>query len=150
MNIDSDERFMLMALEEARLAAEEDEVPVGAVITVNGKVIAKAHNLTERLCDVTAHAEMQAITAASTYLGGKYLTDCTLYVTLEPCAMCAAALGWSQIGRVVWGASDEKRGFHTLYTDPRGPFHPKTKLQSGLLADESRSLIKTFFRSKRV
>ena len=149
MFIDSDERFMILALDQAREAYEEDEVPIGAVIVVNGKVIAKAHNLTERLCDITAHAEMQAITAASNYLGGKYLTDCTLYVTLEPCAMCAAALGWSQIGRIVWAADDEKRGFRTLYRTPQGPLHPKTKVESGLLADESRQLMQSFFRAKR-
>ncbi|MCM1474761.1 MAG: nucleoside deaminase [Muribaculaceae bacterium] len=149
MFINSDERFMRLALDEAQLASSEDEVPVGAVITVNGKVIAKAHNLTERLCDVTAHAEMQAITAASDYLGGKYLKDCTLYVTVEPCAMCAAALGWAQIGRVVWGADDSKRGFRCLYATPRGPFHPKTILESGLFADEARMQIQSFFRNKR-
>lgn len=149
MNIDSDERFMQLALAEAREAFDEDEVPVGAVIVVNGKVIAKAHNLTERLCDVTAHAEMQAITAASSYLGGKYLKDCTLYVTVEPCAMCAAALGWAQIGRVVWAADDPKRGFRTRYNSPCGPFHPKTALSSGLYAEEARSLMQDFFKSKR-
>ncbi|MDE7380519.1 MAG: nucleoside deaminase [Muribaculaceae bacterium] len=144
-----DELFMLKAMDEAAEAFEEDEVPIGAIVVVNGKIIARAHNLTERLCDVTAHAEMQAITAAANYLGGKYLTDCTIYVTVEPCAMCAAALGWAQIGRVVYGAADEKRGYRKLYGNDRGPFHPKTKITPGLLADESSQLMKSFFRSKR-
>ncbi|MCM1152027.1 MAG: nucleoside deaminase [Muribaculum sp.] len=149
MNIDSEERFMRAALEEARMAAEEDEVPVGAVIVVNNKIIARAHNLTERLCDVTAHAEMQAITAAEEYLGGKYLKDCTIYVTVEPCAMCAAALGWAQIGRVVWGADDDKRGYRKLYGNESGPLHPKTNIQRGLMAEEAGELMKSFFKSKR-
>lgn len=147
---DRDERFMLMALDEARQAFEEGEVPIGAVIVSNGqRVIARAHNLTERLRDVTAHAEMQAITAASDNLNGKYLPDCTIYVTLEPCPMCAAALNWSQIGRVVYGASDPKRGYTTVYADPARAFHPKTKVESGLLAEECGDLIKTFFRRRR-
>ncbi len=144
-----DEKYMLMALDQAAEAYEEDEVPVGAVIVVNGKVIAKAHNLTERLCDVTAHAEMQALTAAANYLGGKYLTDCTLYVTVEPCAMCAAALGWAQIGRIVYGASDEKRGYRKVYGSDRGPLHPKTEITSGLMEEEASELMKSFFRNKR-
>lgn len=144
-----DKRYMLMALDQAAESFEEDEVPVGAVIVVNGKVIAKAHNLTERLCDVTAHAEMQAITAAENYLGGKYLTDCTIYVTVEPCAMCAAALGWAQIGRIVYGAPDDKRGFRKMYADERGPLHPKTIVQGGVLSDEAASLMQSFFRRKR-
>lgn len=144
-----DERFMRMALDEARLAAEEGEVPVGAVIVSNGRVIARTHNLTERLRDVTAHAEMQAITAASDHLNGKYLPDCTLYVTLEPCPMCAAALRWAQIGRVVYGASDPRRGYRSVYADPGTAFHPKTLVNSGLLADESLALLKSFFRRRR-
>lgn len=140
---------MRIALDEAAQAFEEDEVPVGAIITINGKIIAKAHNLTERLNDVTAHAEMQAITAAAENLGGKYLPDCTLYVTLEPCAMCAAALGWAQIGRIVYGASDLKRGFNTVYDNPVNLLHPKTVVESGLLAEESTALLKHFFKKKR-
>lgn len=146
---DLDEHFMLLALAEARQAYDEDEIPIGAVIVVNGKVIAKAHNLTERLTDVTAHAEMQAITAASDFLGGKYLTDCTIYVTVEPCAMCAAALGWAQIGRIVYGAPDEKRGYRRLYGNDRGPLHPKTLVSSGILANKATQLMQSFFRAKR-
>lgn len=146
---DLDEHFMLLALAEARQAYDEDEIPIGAVIVVNGKVIAKAHNLTERLTDVTAHAEMQSITAASDFLGGKYLTDCTIYVTVEPCAMCAAALGWAQIGRIVYGAPDEKRGYRRLYGNDRGPLHPKTLVSSGVLANKATQLMQSFFRSKR-
>lgn len=141
-----DERFMRMALDEARIAAEEGEVPVGAVIVSRGRVIGRGHNLTEALTDVTAHAEMQSITAAAAYLGGKYLTECTLYVTVEPCLMCAGALGWSQIGRVVYGASDTKRGFSTFTSRP---FHPRTKVDSGLLAEECAELISSFFARKR-
>lgn len=144
-----DERFMRMALDEAALAAGEEEVPVGVVIVCNGRVIARTHNLTERLRDVTAHAEMQAITAAADYLNGKYLPDCTLYVTLEPCPMCAAALRWAQIGRVVYGASDPKRGYRSVYADPDAAFHPKTIVSSGLLADESIDLMKAFFKHRR-
>lgn len=145
----SDERMMRIALDEARQAFEEDEVPVGAVIAVNGRILARTHNLTERLRDVTAHAEMQAITAAADALGGKYLTDCTLYVTVEPCAMCAAALGWAQIGRIVYAAPDEKRGFRKVYASERGPLHPKTKLEAGLMADEASRLMKDFFSRLR-
>lgn len=141
--------MMRIALDEARQAFEEDEVPVGAVIAVNGRILARTHNLTERLRDVTAHAEMQAITAAADALGGKYLTDCTLYVTVEPCAMCAAALGWAQIGRIVYAAPDEKRGFRKVYASERGPLHPKTKLESGLMADEASALMKDFFSRLR-
>ena len=141
-----DEHFMRMALAEARAAAEQDEVPVGAVVVCGGRVIARAHNLTEALTDVTAHAEMQAITSAASYLGGKYLTDCTLYVTVEPCLMCAGALGWSQIKRIVYGAADDKRGYHTFCTSP---FHPKTEIVGGVLADECRRLMTDFFRRKR-
>lgn len=142
----ADERFMRMALDEARAAGYEGEVPIGAVIVCNGRVIGRGHNLTETLTDVTAHAEMQAITAASQSLGGKYLQECTLYVTVEPCLMCAGALGWSQIGRIVYGASDSKRGYST-FTDK--PFHPKTKVDHGLLAEECAGLVTSFFSGKR-
>ena len=141
-----DEIYMRQALAEARAAAAEGEIPIGAVIVCKGRVIARAHNLTERLHDVTAHAEMQAITAASEYLGGKYLTDCTLYVTVEPCPMCAGALGWSQISRVVYGAGDEKRGFLTYA--PR-TIQPRTTLQGGVLEEECKALMQEFFRSRR-
>ena len=141
-----DEIYMRQALAEARAAAAEGEIPIGAVIVCKGRVIARAHNLPERLHDVTAHAEMQAITSASEYLGGKYLTDCTLYVTVEPCPMCAGALGWSQISRVVYGAGDEKRGF--LIYAPR-TLHPRTTLQGGVLEEECKALMQEFFRSRR-
>lgn len=144
-----DERFMRMALDEAMLAAEEGEVPVGAVVVCNGRVIARTHNLTERLRDVTAHAEMQAITAAADNLNGKYLTDCTIYVTLEPCPMCAAALRWAQIGRVVYGASDPKRGYRAAYADPDRALHPRTRVSCGVLADEALSVLQGFFRRRR-
>ncbi|MCH4155260.1 MAG: nucleoside deaminase [Muribaculaceae bacterium] len=137
---------MRIALDEAHKAAEADEVPVGAVILCRGTIIGRGHNLTETLTDVTAHAEMQAITAAASYLGGKYLIDCTLYVTVEPCLMCAAALGWSQISRVVWGADDPKRGYHLFCENP---FHKKTILAKGVLADECAALMSDFFRKKR-
>ncbi|MCT4601694.1 MAG: nucleoside deaminase [Marinifilum sp.] len=142
----SDEYFMKQAMQEAHKAFEADEIPVGAVIVSNNRIIARSHNLTERLNDVTAHAEMQAITAAANFLGGKYLKDCTLYVTLEPCNMCAGALAWSQISKIVYGAKDEKRGF-TKFTP--SPLHPKTKLISGILEDESANLIRSFFAKKR-
>ncbi|MGN1237495.1 MAG: nucleoside deaminase [Muribaculaceae bacterium] len=141
-----DERFMLAALDEARIAAEHDEVPIGAVVVCKGRIIARAHNLTETLTDVTAHAEMQAITSAAAYLGGKYLTDCTLYVTVEPCLMCAGALGWSQISRVVYGAADDKRGFHTFCD---APFHKKTQITAGVLEEHCSALMTAFFRRKR-
>lgn len=141
-----DNFYMKQALQEAKCAFEEDEIPVGAVIVCGNRIIARAHNLTERLSDVTAHAEMQAITAASEYLGGKYLTDCTLYVTVEPCTMCAGALGWSQIGRVVYGAEDEKRGFRKFAPQA---LHPKTQLVSGVMEEECTSLMKEFFQRKR-
>ena len=141
-----DEKYMRMALEEARKAIERDEVPIGAVIVCRGRVVGRGHNLTETLTDVTAHAEMQAITAASETLGGKYLTDCTLYVTVEPCLMCAGALGWSQIMRVVYGASDDKRGYHTYC---QLPFHKRTEVTGGILADECAQLMKDFFQKKR-
>ena len=140
-----DSRFMKEALKEAEKAFEADEVPVGAVIVCKNRIIARAHNLTERLNDVTAHAEMQAITAASNYLGAKYLPDCTLYVTLEPCNMCAGALFWSQIGKVVFGAADEKRG----YQANGGKLHPKTEVVTGVLANECSNLMVEFFRMKR-
>ena len=136
--------YMRAALAEAQVAAEAGEVPVGAVIVAAGRIIARSHNLTELLVDVTAHAEIQAITAASNYLGNKYLQKCTLYVTLEPCPMCAGALFWSQMGHV-YGASDEKRG----YQKHGGPLHPKTKMTSGILADECAQLLTDFFANKR-
>ena len=141
-----DNFYMKQALLEAKCAIEEDEIPVGAVIVCGKRIIARAHNLTERLSDVTAHAEMQAITAASEYLGGKYLNDCTLYVTVEPCIMCAGALGWSQIGRIVYGAGDEKRGFRRFAPQA---LHPKTELVSGVMEEECASLMKEFFQRKR-
>ena len=141
-----DERFMLAALDEARAAAERDEVPIGAVVVCQGRIIARAHNLTETLTDVTAHAEMQAITSAAAYLGGKYLTDCTLYVTVAPCRLCAGALGWSQIARVVYGAADDKRGYHTFCA---APFHKKTQITAGVLEAECSQLMTDFFRRKR-
>ncbi|WP_026715524.1 nucleoside deaminase [Flavobacterium daejeonense] len=144
-NIFTDEYFMKKALQEAEIAFEQGEIPVGAVIVVNNTVIARSHNLTEMLNDVTAHAEMQSITAAANYLGGKYLKDCTLYVTLEPCQMCAGALYWSQITKIVFGARDEQRGFMTLGTK----LHPKTTVVSGIMAEEAANLMKRFFASKR-
>jgi tRNA(adenine34) deaminase len=141
-----DEYFMRQALTEAKLAFSEDEIPIGAVIVNKNRIIARAHNLTETLNDVTAHAEMQAITAAASVLGGKYLTDCTLYVTVEPCPMCAGALRWAQISKIVFGASDEKRGYRTV--SPR-MLHPRTKVVSGILADECASLMQLFFEQKR-
>lgn len=140
-----DTYFMKKALQEAETAFEKDEVPVGAVIVVANRIIARAYNLTELLNDVTAHAEMQAITAASNYLGGKYLNECTLYVTLEPCQMCAGALYWSQIGRIVYGATDEKRGCTAMGTK----LHPKTKIEGGILQEECGQLLKRFFIEKR-
>ncbi|HLP04389.1 MAG TPA: nucleoside deaminase [Paludibacter sp.] len=142
-----DEAFMKQALDEARKAFERDEVPVGAVIVCKGRIIARGQNLTETLTDITAHAEMQAITAASQLLGGKYLTGCTLYVTVEPCVMCAGALGWSQISRIIYGASDEKRGYRRF-----APLalHPKTEVVSGVLEEDCGRLMKEFFKSKRV
>lgn len=142
----SDTYFMQKALQEAQIAFEQGEVPVGAVITIGERIIAKAHNLTEKLTDVTAHAEMQAITAASEYLGGKYLMDCTLYVTLEPCVMCAGALYWSQIGKVVYGATDSKRGYH-LFSNL---LHPKTEVVQGVLEDACSQLVKDFFLQRRL
>lgn len=144
-----DEYFMRQALEEAREAAEKDEVPVGAVITVGDRIIARGHNLTETLNDVTAHAEMMSITAAADSLGGKYLPQCTLYVTVEPCPMCAGALGWSQIGRIVYGASDPKRGFTRFCRGGLSPLHPKTIVSAGVLAEEASELMTLFFKRKR-
>ena len=141
-----DNYFMKKALQEAEIAFENDEVPVGAVIVVNNRIIGRAHNLTERLKDVTAHAEMQALTAASHALSSKYLPDCTLFVTLEPCVMCSGALFWSQIGRVVFGAHDEKRGFHSWKSLA---LHPKTEWTGGLLEQESSELLRSFFRARR-
>lgn len=141
-----DERFMRIALDEANKAAEIDEVPIGAVIVCDGRVIGRGHNMTETLNDVTAHAEMQAITAAEAAMGGKYLDKCTLYVTVEPCLMCAGAIGWSQLKRIVYGAGDSKRGY-TTYTQT--PFHPKATVTSGVLADECSALMKSFFAKKR-
>ena len=144
-NIFDDTYFMKKALQEAEAAFEKGEIPVGAVIVIDNRIIARAHNLTEILNDVTAHAEMQAITAAANFLGGKYLQNCTLYVTLEPCQMCAGALYWSQIDRVVYGASDKQRGFIAMETK----LHPKTKLEGGVLAEEAERLLKRFFVEKR-
>ena len=141
----NDEYFMKKALQEAEFAFEKGEIPVGALIVIDNKIIARTHNLTELLNDVTAHAEMQAITSAANFLGGKYLTGCTLYVTLEPCQMCAGALYWSQISKIVFGASDEHRGFEKMGTQ----LHPKTTVVRGVLAEEATALMKTFFASKR-
>ncbi|WP_458627919.1 nucleoside deaminase [Winogradskyella sp. PC D3.3] len=140
-----DTYFMKKALQEAEKAYEKGEIPVGAVIVVEDRIIARTHNLTELLNDVTAHAEMQAITSAANFLGGKYLNKCTLYVTLEPCQMCAGALYWSQISKIVYGASDEQRGFKTMGAQ----LHPKTEVVSGILAEEAASLMKRFFIEKR-
>ena len=137
---------MRMALDEAHLAYEAGEIPIGAVVVCKNCVISRAHNLTETLCDVTAHAEMQAITSAANTLGGKYLTDCTLYVTVEPCTMCAGAIGWAQIPRIVYGAADEKRGFHEYA--PKA-MHPKATITTGVLEEECRQLMQEFFRSRR-
>ena len=142
----TDEYYMKQALQEARQAAAEGEIPVGALIVCKDHILARTHNLTETLHDVTAHAEMQAITAAAEELGGKYLTECTLYVTVEPCIMCAGALGWSQIKRVVFGASDEKRGYQRFAPEA---LHPKTEVLSGVMEKECRQLMQDFFRRKR-
>ena len=141
-----DKIFMKQALEEAKTAFREGEIPIGAIIECKGRIIARAHNLTERLTDVTAHAEMQAITMAANELGGKYLTDCTLYVTVEPCTMCAGALGWSQIPRVVYGCRDEKRGFSDYAPHA---LHPRCTVTAGVLEDECRQLMQQFFKDKR-
>ncbi len=141
-----DERYMRMALAEAEAAVDAGEIPIGAVVVCGGRVLARAHNLTETLHDVTAHAEMQAITAAANELGGKYLTDCTLYVTVEPCPMCAGALGWSQLTRVVYGAADEKRGYRVFAPHV---LHPRTTVTGGILEEECRQLMQDFFRDRR-
>ena len=143
---EKDERYIKMALDEARKAFDEGEIPIGCVVVCQDRIITRTHNLTETLCDVTAHAEMQAITAAANTLGGKYLTDCTLYVTVEPCPMCAGALGWAQVPRIVYGCQDEKRGYR-LYA-PRA-LHPKASITSGILEEECRQLMQDFFRQKR-
>lgn len=140
-----DDYFMRKALQEAEVAFDKGEVPVGAVIVVDNRIIARAHNLTELLTDVTAHAEMQAITAAANFLGGKYLHNCNLYVTLEPCQMCAGALFWSQISTIIYGAKDEQRGYGAMGTK----LHPKTVIRGGVLADEASQLLKRFFSEKR-
>lgn len=144
--MNSDEQFMKLALQEAKEAFQQDEVPVGVVVVAQNRVIARSHNLTELLNDVTAHAEMQAITSAAGFLGGKYLNDCTLYVTLEPCVMCAGALNWAQLGRLVYGASDLKFG----YTRQQNLLHPKTEVVGGILEQECGDLLKEFFRQKRL
>lgn len=142
----TDEYFMMQALQEAQYAFDDNEVPVGAVIACQGRIIARAHNLTERLNDVTAHAEIQAITAAANSIGGKYLSDCTLYVTLEPCVMCAGAISWAQMGRVVYGGSDPKRGYTTLAPNV---LHTKTSVVTGVMETECIALLKNFFAKKR-
>lgn len=160
MQEEIDARFMRMALEEARVALNADEIPIGAVIVANGQVIGRGHNMTETLNDVTAHAEMLAITAATQTIGGKYLTGATLYVTVEPCLMCAGAIAWSQISRIVYGADDDKRGYSTFIyprpaidgckaISPIAPFHPKATLTKGILAEECSALMRDFFRTKR-
>jgi len=146
MELFSDEYFMREALKEAQKAFDKDEVPVGAVVVINKKVIARAHNLTETLNDVTAHAEMQAFTAAANMLGGKYLKDCTLYVTLEPCLMCAGAASWTQLGHLVYGASDAQKGF---LASGAKPLHPKTTVKKGVLEKECSQMLQAFFAKKR-
>lgn len=142
----TDEHYMRRALEEAHAAADRGEVPVGAVVVCRDTIIARGHNLTETLHDVTAHAEMQAVTAAAGQLGGKYLNDCTLYVTVEPCVMCAGALAWAQVGRIVYGASDPKRGYSVYAPEA---LHPRTQVTAGVLAEECGELMRQFFKSKR-
>ncbi len=144
--MEKDELYMKEALKEARAALAEDEIPIGAVIVCKGRIVGKGHNMTERLNDPTAHAEMIAITAATEALGGKYLNECTLYVTVEPCPMCAGALNWAQIGRIVYGASDPKRG-HSMFSPSL--LHPKTEVEAGVLAEECGSMVTEFFRNKR-
>lgn len=145
--MNDDERFMKEALAEARTALSADEIPIGAVVVADGRIIGRGHNLTETLNDVTAHAEMQAITAASEYLGAKYLSQCALYVTVEPCVMCAGAIGWSQLGKLVYGAADEKRGYTRFAPHA---LHPKTKVLKGILEDEAAQMMKDFFKEKRL
>lgn len=144
--MDENEKYMKEALKEAMAAAQEDEVPVGAVVVCRGRIIGKGHNMTEKLHDATAHAEMIAITAATEAMGGKYLNDCTIYVTVEPCPMCAGALAWSQIGKVVYGADDPKRGF-SLFSPSL--MHPRTEVVSGVLSEECSALVRDFFKAKR-
>lgn len=141
-----DKYYMRQALQEAEQALQEGEIPIGAIVVCEGQIIGKGHNRTEKLLDVTAHAEMQAITAASEYLGGKYLKECTLYVTVEPCVMCAGALGWAQIGKVVYGTSDNKRGFKNVAPNA---LHPKTEIIEGILEEECKEQMTNFFRLKR-
>ena len=143
---EKDEKYMRLAIEEAKLALEADEVPIGAIIVAGGRIVGRGHNLVETLTDVTAHAEIQAITAAAATIGGKYLTDCTLYVTVEPCPMCAGALAWSQIGRIVYGASDTKRGYSTISNNM---LHPRTVVTSGVLREECERLMSDFFAKLR-
>ena len=143
---EKDERYMRLALDEAHKAADEGEIPIGCVVVCKDRVVARAHNLTETLCDVTAHAEMQAITSAANLLGGKYLTDCTLYVTVEPCVMCTGAIGWAQIPRIVYGCLDEKRGYHAYAPQA---MHPKATIVGGVLEEECRQLMQDFFKQRR-
>ena len=147
LSVFSDEHFMREALKEAQKAYDSDEVPVGAIVVCNNQIIARAHNLTERLNDVTAHAEMQAITSAANFLNGKYLNECTLYVTLEPCVMCAGAIAWAQLGKLVYGAPDTKRGFNLL--NEKKILHPKTQVKSDVLKNECANIVKAFFQNKR-
>ncbi len=142
----TDNEYMKLALDEAQKAFNENEIPIGAIVVCNNRIIARCHNLTETLNDVTAHAEMQAITAAADNIGGKYLNECTLYVTVEPCPMCAGALGWAQLGRLVYGATDEKRGYRRYAPDV---LHPKTEILEGICAQEAAMLMKKFFEGKR-
>jgi tRNA(adenine34) deaminase len=144
----TDEYYMYQAIKEAKKAYEDGEVPVGAVVVMNDKVIARGHNQVERLKDPTAHGEIIALTSAFNYLGSKYLPDATIYITVEPCLMCAGALYWSKVGKIVWGADDEKNG-HKRITEPHWPFHPKTEVVKGILKDECMALMKNFFRDKR-
>lgn len=145
----SDEYYMRLALAEARRAYEEGEIPIGAVVVADGKVLGRGHNQTELLSDVTAHAEMLAVSAAAHAVGGKYLSGCTLYVTVEPCPMCAGAIGWSQVSRIVYGASDPKRGYSTILRPGTSPFHPRASVTAGVLEDECRALMQDFFSAKR-
>lgn len=141
-----DEKYMTLALEEAKIAVKSGEIPIGCIIVAGGQIVGRGHNLTQTLQDVTAHAEMQAITAAAQTLGGKYLTDCTLYVTVEPCAMCAGAIGWAQVNRVVYGCADEKRGYTRFAPQV---LHPKASVKSGVLENECRELMQSFFNERR-
>jgi tRNA(adenine34) deaminase len=144
----TDEYFMMHALKEAKIAFEEDEIPVGAIVVLNERIIAHGHNMTERLNDPTAHAEMIALTSAFNHLGSKYLPEAVLYVTVEPCLMCAGAMYWSKIGKIVWGADDEKNG-HKKITGANWPFHPKTEVVKGVLREQCANLMKDFFKNKR-